>query len=52
MSLSDTKSIEKEKYELKGIYNFLEDEIKSYKFQDLIADIKDVELYEADEFDF
>jgi Uma2 family endonuclease len=45
-------AIEREKYELKGTYNFLEDEIKSEKFQALIVDIKAVELYEADEFDF
>lgn len=44
--------IEDQKYELKGTYSFLEDEIKSEKFDNLIVDIKDIELYEGDEFDF
>lgn len=44
--------IEGLKYDLKGTYNFLEDEIKSEKFDGLVVDIKDIELYEGDEFDF
>lgn len=45
-------SIEEGKYELKRTYNFLEDDIRSYRFEDLNFDIKDIELYEEDEFDF
>lgn len=45
-------SIEGTKYELKGTYNFLKDEIKSPRFEDLSIDIKDIELFEEDEFDF
>lgn len=44
--------IEGSKYELKGTYNFKEDEIKSEKFEGLIVDIKGIELYESSEFDF
>jgi len=39
------------RYELSGEYNFLEDEIKSSRFEDLILDIKDIELLEDDEYD-
>ena len=45
-------AIEGSRYDLKGTYEFIEDEIKSHKFENLIADIKDIELYEAGEFDF
>lgn len=39
-------------YDLNSIYNFIEDDIKLEKFEDLLVDIKGIELYEADEFDF
>lgn len=44
-------SLVNDKYELKGEFNFLEEEIRSTRFEDLIVDIKDIELYEDDEFD-
>ena len=44
--------IEGSKYDLKGTYNFIEDEIKSEKFEGLLVNIKDIELYECSEFDF
>jgi Uma2 family endonuclease len=39
------------KYELKGTYNFIKDCIKSVRFEGLVIDMKDIELYEEDEFD-
>lgn len=36
--------IDGSKYELKGTYNFIEEEIKSIKFDNLVVDIKDIEL--------
>lgn len=45
-------AIEEGRYKLDGTYNFIEEEIRSQKFQELIVDIKDIELYEAGEFDF
>jgi Uma2 family endonuclease len=44
-------SIENGRYELKGEYKFLEEEIKSSRFEDLILDMKDIELIEDDEDD-
>lgn len=43
--------LENEHYELKGEYKFLEEEIKSSRFTDLVVDIKDIELFEDDEDD-
>ncbi|NMM65848.1 Uma2 family endonuclease [Clostridium sp. P21] len=43
--------LENEHYELKGEYKFLEEEIKSSRFDDLVVDIKDIELFEDDEDD-
>ncbi|HAG44970.1 MAG TPA: Uma2 family endonuclease [Clostridium sp.] len=40
------------RYTLDGEYNFLEKEIISVKFEDLIVDIKDIDLIEDDELDF
>lgn len=42
-------SLINERYELQGEFNFLEEEIKSTKFENLVVDIKDIELYEGDE---
>lgn len=44
-------NLENDRYKLKGEYNFLEEEIKSSRFEDLILDIKDIELFEDDEDD-
>ncbi len=44
-------SLENNNYELKGEYRFLEEEIKSNKFESLALDIKDIELIEDDEDD-
>lgn len=44
-------NLENERYKLKGEYNFLEEVVKSSRFEDLIIDIKDVELIEDDEDD-
>lgn len=38
-------------YELKGEYKFLEEEIKSARFKDLVVDIKDIELFEDEDED-
>lgn len=38
-------------YELSGEYKFLEKEIKSSRFDDLVIDMRDIELYEDDEED-
>ena len=40
------------RYTLDGEFNFLEEEIKSVKFEDLTIDIKDIDLIEDDDFDF
>jgi Uma2 family endonuclease len=45
-------TLEANRYKLKGEYNFLEDEIKSSRFEELIIDIKDIDLIEDDEDDF
>lgn len=42
-------SLENGVYEQVGIYNFLEEEIKSARFVDLVVDIKHIELYEDDD---
>lgn len=42
-------NLENEIYKLNGEYNFLKDEIKSSRFEDLIVDIKDIELFDDDE---
>lgn len=42
-------SLENGVYEQVGIYNFLEEEIKSARFVDLVVDIKNIELYEDDD---
>jgi Uma2 family endonuclease len=44
-------NLEDNRYELKGEYRFLEEEIKSSRFEDLTIDIKDIELIEDDEDD-
>lgn len=44
-------AIEGGRYELKTTCNFLEEEINSTKFENLIVDIKDIELYEEDDLD-
>lgn len=41
--------LENEVYKQNGECNFLNDEIKSSRFDDLIVDIKDIELFEDDE---
>lgn len=38
-------------YELSGEYKFLENEIKSSRFDDLVIDMRDIELYEDDDDD-
>jgi Uma2 family endonuclease len=45
-------NLEGDRYKLKGEYNFLEEEIKSSRFEDLMIDIKDIDLLEDDEDDF
>jgi Uma2 family endonuclease len=45
-------SLENGVYEQIGIYNFLEEEIKSARFADLVVDIKKIELYEDDDDEF
>lgn len=44
-------NLENGKYVLKGEYNFLEDTIKSTRFEELVVDIKDIDLLEEDEID-
>ena len=41
--------LEDDRYKLKGEYNFLEEEIKSIRFEDLALDIRDIELFEDNE---
>lgn len=41
--------LENEVYKLAGEYKFLQEEIMSSKFEGLIVDIKDIELFEDDE---
>jgi len=43
--------LEDDRYKLKGEYNFLEEEIKSIRFEDLALDIRDIELFEDNEDD-
>lgn len=43
--------LENDIYKLNGKYKFLEEEIKSSRFVDLVVDIKDIELFEDDEDD-
>lgn len=45
-------SIENNKYELISEVNFKEKEITSARLEDLTINIKDIELYESDEFDY
>lgn len=45
-------SIENNKYELISEINLKEERIKSARIEDLVIDIKNIELYEADEFDY
>lgn len=40
------------KYEIELECNFLEEDIKSARLEDLVVDIKDIELYEDNEFEF
>ena len=42
-------NLEDDRYKLKGEFNFLEEEIKSSRFEDLILDIKNIELFEDDD---
>lgn len=44
-------NLEQGKYVLKGEYSFLEENIKSTRFDDLDIDIRDIYLLENDEFD-
>jgi hypothetical protein len=44
-------SLENEAYKLAGEYNFLNEEIKSVRFTNLVVDIKDIDLIE-DEYEF
>lgn len=44
-------NLENGKYVLRGEYNFLEDTIKSTRFEELVVDIKDIDLLEEDEID-
>lgn len=44
-------SLENEVYKLAGEYSFLEEEMKSVRFTDLVVDIKDIDLIE-DEYEF
>jgi hypothetical protein len=44
-------ALENDNYKLKAEYNFLKEEIKSSRFQDLILDIRDIDLIEDDEDD-
>jgi Uma2 family endonuclease len=45
-------NLEGDRYKLKGEYNFLEEEIVSSRFDDLMIDIKDIDLLDEDEDDF
>lgn len=42
--------LENETYKLVGEYSFLEEEVKSNRLEGLIVNIKNIELYENDEF--
>jgi Uma2 family endonuclease len=42
-------NLENDSYKLIGEYKFLEEKIISSRFEDLIIDVKDIELYEDDE---
>ena len=44
-------NLKDDRYELKGEYRFLEEEIRSSRFEDLTLDIKDIELIQDDEDD-
>ena len=44
-------NLENNRYKLNGEYNFLEEEIKSQRFNDLVLDIKNIELLEDEEDD-
>lgn len=44
-------SLEDGKYAVKGDYNFLEEQIKSGRFEDLILDIKSIDLLDDEDFD-
>ena len=41
--------LENDRYKLSGKYKFLEEEIKSIRFKDLVLNIKDVELFDDSE---
>ena len=43
--------LENDSYKLSGEYKFLEEKIVSSRFEDLVIDINDIELYEDDEND-
>jgi Uma2 family endonuclease len=42
-------SLKNDNYKLSGEYKFLEEKIISSRFEDLVIDVKDIELYEDDE---
>lgn len=44
-------NLEDSRYKLAGEYKFLEEDIKSSRFDDLIVDIKNIDLFEYDEDD-
>jgi Uma2 family endonuclease len=44
-------NLEDSRYSLAGEYKFLEEDIKSSRFDDLIVDIKNIDLFEYDEDD-
>jgi hypothetical protein len=44
-------SLENDSNKLSGEYKFLEEKIISSRFEDLVIDVKDIELYEDDEND-
>ena len=44
-------NLEDSRYKLTGEYKFLEEDIKSSRFDDLIVDIKSIDLFEYDEDD-
>ena len=44
-------NLENNRYELTGEYNFLEEEITSQRFKDLVLDIRNIELFESGDDD-
>ncbi|GCD12557.1 Uma2 family endonuclease [Clostridium tagluense] len=44
-------NLENDRYKLEGEYKFLEEDIKSSRFEDLRIDIKNIDLFEYNEDD-